>query len=134
MRTMMLRSMGKTLGLLAIALLIVVGISTQTKADENETQVKLTGTIIKKTKSNGQPKWLLEFADGKSFVIRTPRESAGFKLDPYIGKKVILTFNAAVTNEGGKRKVTLEKTFPIALEELKEGQEIPAVDPDLELP
>lgn len=134
MRDMMTQSIVKPLWLLAIGLLIAVGVSTEAQAGENKDEVKLTGTIIKQLKTNGKPKWLIEFEDGKSFQIRTPREKSGFKLDQYIGKKVILTFMATTTNEDGKRKVTLKKTFPVAIEEVKDGQEAPPIDPDLELP
>ncbi|RMD75673.1 MAG: hypothetical protein D6820_14215 [Lentisphaerae bacterium] len=97
-------------------------------------EVKLAGTIIKKTKRNGKPKWFLKLEDGRNFKMRTPRPSAGFTFDNYIGKKVVLTFRATVTtDENGKRKLRFVKTYPIAIHVPEEGEALPPIDPDLDL-
>ena len=119
------------LGLSMVGLLLAVGFAIEAKGEE--TTIRVAGTLVKATKKNDAAKWYIKFDSGQ-FRIRTPRDNAGFTLDPYADKKVILTFNATVTTEEGKRKVTLTKTFPIALEEVKEGQELPALDPDLVFP
>lgn len=129
----MTQSILRALGLLGIAFSVAFFAVIETQAGEQD-EVKITGTICKGLKKNGKPKWSLKLEDGKSFNIRTPRERHGFKLDKYVDKKVTLTFMSTTTKtDDGKRKVTLKKTFPIALEEVKEGQKIPPLDPDLEI-
>jgi len=47
---------------------------------------------------------------------------------------VTYKFRAEVTTEDGKERLTVTTTYPIAVEELKEGQAVPPRDPNIVIP
>lgn len=85
--------------------------------------LKLAGTVMKKEGKN-----LLKLEDGSIFPMRNK-----FGLPLKEGQKVILSFQGQILTQGGKREVSVRKTFPTKMEPWS-AEKAPPLDPDLNLP
>ena len=92
------------------------------------------GTLSKGTGVNGDDEYVLTLDDGYRFAVSDPAFDPSVKLEGYVGSKVILTMKAMVTTRDEKTQAHLKHNMPYEIKRVEDGQDLPPLNPNLELP
>ena len=104
------------------------------QGSSSESLTPVTGNLTKEKGVNGDDAYILTLQDGYRFVVSNPRFNPELKLEPYVGSRVTLMMKAITTTDGDQTRSRLKHNMPYEAKKVEAGQDVPPLDPNLELP